>query len=228
MQPNSSLDGLRHAHQLGMHLNYLSTLADAAESGSNVAKLLPLYCERQTTHFRRPPLKSSASQNLRGSPINAKRSQTRDAPPFHIPPPKLATNTRAHTHTRPPGSRSPVALWEPVGGPLGERLEEDAEAWNPSSRGLQWPISKPPKEPVSHPGQGYAPPWPGPGALPALPSPSSLLATAPWPPTLSNNAHPGSRDPCSTSAGRGGISVMPVASPLKASMLLLLALGIWV
>ncbi|KAI3554262.1 hypothetical protein CABS03_07084 [Colletotrichum abscissum] len=48
------------------------------------------------------------------------------------------------------------------------------------------------------------------------------------PPTLSNNAHPGFRDPCSTSAGRGGISVMPAASPLKASMLLLLALRTWI
>ncbi|KXH69249.1 hypothetical protein CSAL01_01727 [Colletotrichum salicis] len=91
----------------------------------------PSAAERQTTHFLRRPLKSSASQNLRGSPINAKRSQTRDAPPFHIPPPTAHQHSHTHTCThaaRPPGPRSPVALWEPVGG-----------LWKNASRRMQKP-----------------------------------------------------------------------------------------
>ncbi|UQC84239.1 uncharacterized protein CLUP02_09735 [Colletotrichum lupini] len=60
----STLDGLRHAHRLGMHLNlpsnYLSTLADAAESGSNVAKLLPLCCRETNYTLSSPAAKVSS------------------------------------------------------------------------------------------------------------------------------------------------------------------------
>ncbi|OHF04039.1 hypothetical protein CORC01_00901, partial [Colletotrichum orchidophilum] len=129
-----------------------------------VAKLLPLCC-RQTnhhsTHFLRRPLKSSASQNLRGSPIKTQNGAKRGRPPMPMPHStfhrQLPTNN-SHTPT-------PSSLQVPSGFPWeesGRTPPEDAEAWNPGSHGLQWPISKPPKEPVSHPGQGCAPPWPGP------------------------------------------------------------------